>query len=571
MNAVGELGELIIQYQSIIEIALLSIFGIMILFFVIRAFVRAQKRKNVLNDISSAVENINETVSEIKEKQESLKADIHYENRRPQEPSGQAARVVPADCEINKRIMQECDKIDSYMADLAARMNIKEEHIEKLQQIQLDQFANKDLDELKDESDKIREDVNPCSLHDEEVKAAESSLVNFEAESIDDELWKEDVVERQAESAEPAFNLERFQDEEPVHKAFDELLETSKPEVNHVAEQEEAQITTLEPKVYGEPKADIFGEDISDEDMPLQTVEEILAQCNNSDSKSKFKENWDDESSPSYTFERPEVTVKQGEYARQAAIIMEEERAKEEAARKAELARQQEEARKAELARQQEAARRAELARQQEAARKAELARKQEAARKAELAKQQEAARRTELAKQQEVARKAELARQQEAARRSSSTNSATNFSKEDQAIIQQGANRFEFNLEPPTMEKGQMGSDRKQAAANFLDSFGNTLKEEYVPMTNTENVAPETNRQDTTEFVGNTENPFVEAFNKMAAQKEKSNETMIKQEEESVASVDNGIPPKKYFSTDCATDKFGKSYTEEELKNQIN
>ena len=63
MNAVGVIGELIIEYQYEIEIGLLVLLGLIILFAVIRAFVRAARRKTLLEEISGKVDEISEALN----------------------------------------------------------------------------------------------------------------------------------------------------------------------------------------------------------------------------------------------------------------------------------------------------------------------------------------------------------------------------------------------------------------------------------------------------------------------------------------------------------------------------
>lgn len=65
MNAIGELGRLIIAYQSQIEIVLLCILALIVLVAVIRAFIRAERTKNVLQDIDEKVTNIGKTIGDM--------------------------------------------------------------------------------------------------------------------------------------------------------------------------------------------------------------------------------------------------------------------------------------------------------------------------------------------------------------------------------------------------------------------------------------------------------------------------------------------------------------------------
>lgn len=604
MNAVGELGELIIKYQTIIEIALLSIFGIMILFFIIRAFVRAQKSKNVLKDISHAVDNINETVSEIKEKQDCITADIRQKSRSPVVglSTGQ-----PPNCEASKRIMQECDKIDNYMAELAERINVKEDHIAKLEQIKCNEISSdlvinelldkrekhaKDLSNEKVAEEAVEEtftdaetdldlslepescesksedetvaDVKTEEVKDEEkviddVAAIESkndgetseilgeNLYEFDAEHIDDEMWKDDIVNKESETCRPELH---FDDIEIKTEVDEPKVKVREPKL------EEIQLRTLEPKAFAEAEIE-NNQTNSDEDMPLQTVEEIIAKCSASENQetpdvkpqrtfdvkperetdSRFVENWDAKKSPSYTFERPKAEDMEEEYIRQQELLRQRAMMK--------------------------------RAAEAEALNKERVYRKE--------------------ATQPSSNVSTSYGQEMRAVNFDSKNGQANPVYRnaEEEAIVAQGAKRFDFTMEIPKLDENAMGTDRKKAAADFLKSFENTMKDDRVRTSDAvrptyasqetrpvDKVAPvEPSRPEPiSEQPVEKENPFVAAFNEVAENRSnQAEEPKANSYEEPERFVEREVPPKKYFSRTCATDKFGNSYTEEELKNQIN
>lgn len=86
MNAVGVIGELIIEYQYEIEIGLLVLLGLIILFAVIRAFVRAARRKTILEEISGKVDEISEA----------LNAMAAEPEQKPSEPEPSAENIPEA-------------------------------------------------------------------------------------------------------------------------------------------------------------------------------------------------------------------------------------------------------------------------------------------------------------------------------------------------------------------------------------------------------------------------------------------------------------------------------------------
>lgn len=86
MNAVGVIGELIIEYQYEIEIGLLVLLGLIILFAVIRAFVRAARRKTILEEISGKVDEISEA----------LNAMAAEPEQKPSEPKPSAENIPEA-------------------------------------------------------------------------------------------------------------------------------------------------------------------------------------------------------------------------------------------------------------------------------------------------------------------------------------------------------------------------------------------------------------------------------------------------------------------------------------------
>ena len=83
MNAVGVIGELIIEYQYEIEIGLLVLLGLIILFAVIRAFVRAARRKTLLEEISGKVDEISEALNAMAAKPEQKSCEPKSSEQKP--------------------------------------------------------------------------------------------------------------------------------------------------------------------------------------------------------------------------------------------------------------------------------------------------------------------------------------------------------------------------------------------------------------------------------------------------------------------------------------------------------
>jgi hypothetical protein len=69
MNVVGKIGQHMIDHQEIIEYILLGILALIIVVWIIRLVVNAVRRKNVLEEIDSKVEDIHNTVNRISENQ----------------------------------------------------------------------------------------------------------------------------------------------------------------------------------------------------------------------------------------------------------------------------------------------------------------------------------------------------------------------------------------------------------------------------------------------------------------------------------------------------------------------
>lgn len=84
MNAVGKIGKLIVEYQYEIEIALLALLALIVLVWIIRLIARAVKRRDVLTEISSRVEDINATVNDINRRQEALISEMPAESEQPE-------------------------------------------------------------------------------------------------------------------------------------------------------------------------------------------------------------------------------------------------------------------------------------------------------------------------------------------------------------------------------------------------------------------------------------------------------------------------------------------------------
>ena len=76
MNAVGRIGEFIIEYQNIIDISLLMVLALIVVAILIRGLVRMVRRKYVLNEISRTIHQISDAVETIERQQEELKADV---------------------------------------------------------------------------------------------------------------------------------------------------------------------------------------------------------------------------------------------------------------------------------------------------------------------------------------------------------------------------------------------------------------------------------------------------------------------------------------------------------------
>ena len=92
MNAVGVIGELIIEYQYEIEIGLLVLLGLIILFAVIRAFVRAARRKTLLEEISGKVDEISEALNAMAAEPEQK----HSEQKPSAEKTPEVCKVAEA-------------------------------------------------------------------------------------------------------------------------------------------------------------------------------------------------------------------------------------------------------------------------------------------------------------------------------------------------------------------------------------------------------------------------------------------------------------------------------------------
>ena len=97
MNAVGVIGELIIEYQYEIEIGLLVLLGLIILFAVIRAFVRAARRKTLLEEISGKVDEISEALNAMAaEPEQKLSEPKSFEPKPYEEKTPEACKAAEA-------------------------------------------------------------------------------------------------------------------------------------------------------------------------------------------------------------------------------------------------------------------------------------------------------------------------------------------------------------------------------------------------------------------------------------------------------------------------------------------
>ena len=69
MNAIGEIGKLIVKYQYGIEVVLLTILAIIVLVGLIKLFMRPKKEKKFLDDISATVKDMSESMADIRDAQ----------------------------------------------------------------------------------------------------------------------------------------------------------------------------------------------------------------------------------------------------------------------------------------------------------------------------------------------------------------------------------------------------------------------------------------------------------------------------------------------------------------------
>lgn len=182
MNAIGELGRLIIAYQSQIEIVLLCILALIVLVAIIRAFIRAERTKNVLEDIDEKVTNIGKTIVNMQ-----LNA---------KDTEGSAAKGEPRSCKSN----ESCMSI------------VKEDSVDKC--------ADGNLGARKDEEVKIaahdyKEENISSDDHRREFHWGIESLdeISSEKKGQEETAWEKAVIMRKAEKA--ANNL-FFEDEDSL-------------------------------------------------------------------------------------------------------------------------------------------------------------------------------------------------------------------------------------------------------------------------------------------------------------------------------------------------------------------
>lgn len=108
MNAVGVIGELIIKYQYEIEIGLLGLLGLIILFAVIRAFVRAARRKTILEEISGKVDEISEALNAMAAEPEQKPSEPEPSaEKAPEACKTEAAQPAGKPAEGEKPVMKE--------------------------------------------------------------------------------------------------------------------------------------------------------------------------------------------------------------------------------------------------------------------------------------------------------------------------------------------------------------------------------------------------------------------------------------------------------------------------------
>lgn len=108
MNAVGIIGEFIIEYQYEIEVGLLILLGLIMLFAVIRAFVRAARRKSVLEEINEKVDDIGHILMTISAELENDESEAcPAENISPAPDEGIEEREEPKPEEPKQDVKDE--------------------------------------------------------------------------------------------------------------------------------------------------------------------------------------------------------------------------------------------------------------------------------------------------------------------------------------------------------------------------------------------------------------------------------------------------------------------------------
>ena len=127
MNAVGVIGELIIEYQYEIEIGLLVLLGLIILFAVIRAFVRAARRKTLLEEISGKVDEISEALNAMAAEPEQKSSESKsYEEKAPEACKAAEAQPAGKPAEGEKQVKEEKPAKEEVVAPVETTVNARE-------------------------------------------------------------------------------------------------------------------------------------------------------------------------------------------------------------------------------------------------------------------------------------------------------------------------------------------------------------------------------------------------------------------------------------------------------------
>lgn len=105
MNAVGNIGQFIIKYQTAIQVVLIAAAVFAAVFFLIKAVCDAKKKRQILSRISDTVTEINSAVSSLSEK----KSDVIYiDNRTSERPQ---TEQVSSDCRKKDSAVKRAEAI----------------------------------------------------------------------------------------------------------------------------------------------------------------------------------------------------------------------------------------------------------------------------------------------------------------------------------------------------------------------------------------------------------------------------------------------------------------------------